>query len=175
MKPTWSATFIASPLNASHHLDELAAQHARITSPAAARPLPVFTRNDGAPHRTAGHRQLHARNLSVGVNLSTAPRQLLAIMLVTAVVVPLAVLRSQHATATQLPSAGGLSVFVGYAEDKEINDSRSDVISGPVGRRAQHHVPRRHRARSGGVRNADRLLRHRCDQARQPEFRHDHR
>ena len=52
----------------------------------------------------------------------------LAVLLLAAVAVPIAVARS--VTATGAPSGNGLSVFVGYAEDKEINTP--DPASFPV-------------------------------------------
>ena len=67
---------------------------------------------------------------SIRVRVGTKRRRLLTIALLAVLVVSMAVLRSEHATASQAPSVGGLSVFVGYAEDKEINTP--DPASFPV-------------------------------------------
>ena len=77
---------------------------------------------------------------------------------------------AQPAAAT----AGGLSVFVGYAEDKEINTPEPGGVPGAVGRVAQHHLPGRNRSRPGRMRHAHGLLRRRRDQAGQPGDDTDH-
>ena len=73
------------------------------------------------------------------------------------------------------PRRAGLSVFVGYAEDKEINTPDPAAFPVPWAGVAQHHLPGRDRSRPDRVRHPHGLLRHGRHQAGQPGDSTDHR